>query len=52
MTYRKFLLVRMGGVLALLSVFFLVFERHLWLWACVGLAVGVMLLVASSRMER
>jgi hypothetical protein len=41
-----------GRFLALLSVFFLIFERHLWLWACVGLAVGIMLMAASSRIER
>ena len=52
MTYRKFLLVRLGGLLALLGVVFLVFERDLWLPACISLIVGLVLLAGSGRMDR
>lgn len=51
-TYRRFLLVRLGGLLALLGVVFLVFERDLWLHACISLIVGLVLLAGSARMER
>jgi len=51
-TYRKFLLVRFGALLALLGVLFLLFERDLWLPACVGLIAGLTLLAVSARMDR